>query len=60
MPGRSRALREMLLQAPPAVVASMLGFHAGKAETIAAETGATWKRYAAGTHDRTRRPRLGS
>ncbi len=30
MPGRSRALREMLLQAPPAVVASMLGFHVGK------------------------------
>lgn len=60
MSGRSRALREMLLQAPPAVVASMLGFNADKAETIAAETGATWKRYAAGTHERTRRPRLGS
>ncbi|GAB7068632.1 hypothetical protein H7J06_29690 [Mycobacterium hodleri] len=60
MPGRSRALREMLLQAPPAVVASMLGFHVGKGETIAAETRATLKRYAAGTHERARRPRLGS
>ena len=46
MPGRSRALREMVLQASPAVVASMLVFHVGRAETIAAETGATWKRYA--------------
>lgn len=37
--GRSRALREMLLQA------------------LAAETGATWMRYAAGDHTRTRAPR---
>lgn len=43
LPGRSRALREMLLQAPPAVVAGMLGYTAGKAEA-----GATYKRYAAG------------
>jgi hypothetical protein len=38
--GRSRALREMLLQAPPSVVAGMLGYAAGRAETIAAEAGA--------------------
>jgi len=57
--GRSRALREMLLQAPPAVVAGMLGYSADKAEAIAAETGATWKRYAAGDHTRTRQPRIG-
>jgi len=55
--GRSRALREMLLQAPPAVVATMLGYSADKAEAIAAESGATWKRYAAGDHTRTRQPR---
>jgi hypothetical protein len=60
MPGRSRALREMLLQAPPAVVAGMLGYNTGIAETLAAESGATWKRYAGGTHEPTRAPRLGS
>jgi hypothetical protein len=60
MPSRSRALREMLLQAPPAVVAGMLGYNADKAETIAAETGATWKRYASGTRDHKPRPQLGS
>lgn len=59
MPGRSRALRELLLQAPPAVVAGMLGYTAGSTEAIAAETGATWKRYAAGDHRRTRRPTAG-
>lgn len=55
--GRSRALHAMLLQAPPSVVAGMLGYSADKAEAIAAETGATWKRYAAGDHSRTRTPR---
>jgi len=59
MPGRSRALREMLLQAPPAVVAGMLGYNAGKAEAIAIEAGTTYKHYAAGDHTRTRTPRLG-
>ena len=59
LPGRSRALREMLLQAPPAVVAGMLGYSPGKAETIAAEAGATWKHYAPGDHARTRTPRTG-
>lgn len=58
-PGRSRALRELLLQAPPAVIAGMLGYSAGSTEAIAAETGATWKRYAAGDHSRTRRPTAG-
>ena len=50
--GRSRALRDMLLQAPPAVVAGMLGYAAGRAEAIAAEAGATWQHYAAGDHSR--------
>lgn len=59
LPGRSRALREMLLHAPPAVVAGALGYSAGKAETIAAEAGATWKHYAPGDHTRTRTPRTG-
>jgi hypothetical protein len=54
--GRSRALRAMLLQAPPAVVAGMLGYRPDKAEEIARGAGATWKRYAAGSHDRSRLP----
>jgi hypothetical protein len=45
--GRSRAIREMLLQAPASVIAGMLGYHAGHAEVIAVQAGATWKRYAA-------------
>ena len=57
--GRTRALRELLLHAPPAVVAGMLGYTPGPAEAIAAQAGATWKHYAAGDHERTRTPKLG-
>jgi hypothetical protein len=49
---RSRALREMLLQAPPSVVAAMLGYGPARAEAIAAQAGATWKHYATGDHSR--------
>jgi hypothetical protein len=56
--GRSRALREMLLQAPPSVVAGMLGYAPGRADTIAVEAGATYKKYAAGDHSRSRAPRI--
>lgn len=56
---RSRALREMLLNAPPSVVARMLGYAPDKAHAIAHEAGATWKHYAAGDHTRTHRPRIG-
>ncbi len=54
---RSRALRELLLQAPPAVVAGMLGYGIGRSEAIAREAGSTWKHYAPGDHTRTRTPR---
>ena len=47
--GRARALRELLLHAPPAVIAPLLGYQADTAEQIAAEAGNTWKNYAAGT-----------
>jgi len=57
--GRSRALRELLLHAPPSVVAGMLGYSVNKAEDIAVEAGATWKRYAAGDHTRRRVPNSG-
>jgi hypothetical protein len=45
--GRTRAIRDLLLQAPASVVAGMLGYQSAHAELIAAETGAPWKRYAA-------------
>jgi hypothetical protein len=51
---RSRALREILLQAPPSVVAGMIGYAPSRAEAIAAEAGGTWKRYAPGDHSRQR------
>lgn len=54
--GRSRAIRELFLQAPPSVVAGMLGYNEAHAEVIAAQAGTTWKRYAAGDHTRTRTP----
>jgi hypothetical protein len=57
---RTRALRAMLLQAPPAVVAGMLGYTPNKAEDIAREAGATWKHYAVGDHTCTRQPRIGT
>ncbi|WP_439659168.1 hypothetical protein ACSHWB_43445 [Lentzea sp. HUAS TT2] len=47
---RIAALRELVLQAPPSVVATMLGYHPNTAELIAAEAGTTWQRYAAGDH----------
>jgi len=49
---RSRALREILLQAPPSVVAGMIGYAPSRAEAIAAQAGGTWKRYAPGDHSR--------
>ncbi len=49
---RSRALRELLLHAPPSVVAGMLGYAPHRAESIAAEAGGTWKHYAPGEHTR--------
>lgn len=49
-PGRSRALRELVVQAPPAVIAPLLGYKAEHAEKIAAESGNTWQRYAPGSH----------
>lgn len=49
---RIAALRELAIQAPPAVVATMFGYHPNTAELLAAEAGTTWQRYAAGDHSR--------
>jgi hypothetical protein len=48
--GRTRAMRDLLQQAPPAVIASMLGYCPTAVETIAAQAGVSWQRYAAGDH----------
>jgi integrase len=50
--GRTAALRQLLLQAPAPVIASMLCYHAHSAERVAAAAGATWKNYAPGDHTR--------
>lgn len=58
LPGRSRAIRELLRQAPPAVVAGMLHYTPSAAEQIATEYGATWKHYARGDRQPRQPPRL--
>jgi hypothetical protein len=52
MDGRTRAIRDLLLQAPAPVVARTLGYTDNHTEKLAAQAGTTWKRYAAGTHTR--------
>ncbi|MEV0826688.1 hypothetical protein [Nonomuraea rubra] len=47
---RTSAIRHLVLQAPPSVVAEMLGVHVFHAENLAAEAGGTWKTYAPGDH----------
>lgn len=39
---------ELLREAPAPVVAGMLGYHPVTPQALAAEVGATWKRYAPG------------
>jgi hypothetical protein len=50
--GRTAALRQLLLQAPAPVIASMLGYHPTSAERRATAAGATWKNYAPGNYAR--------
>lgn len=47
--GRTATLRQLVLQAPPSVVAGMLGYHAVHTEAVAAQVGGTWKKYAPAT-----------
>jgi hypothetical protein len=52
--GRTAALRQLVLQAPAPVIATMLGYsHDGTAQ-VAAEAGSPWSRYAPGDHARPR------
>jgi hypothetical protein len=53
-PTRFRRLpaSQLVLQAPPPVVAQALGYHNKSATRIATEAGAPWKSYAPGDHTR--------
>jgi integrase len=50
--GRTAAIRQLVLQAPPPVIAQALGYHTKSATRIATEAGAPWKSYAPGDHTR--------
>jgi hypothetical protein len=50
--GRAAAIRQLVLQAPPPVIARALGYHDTTATRIAAEAGSPWSRYAPGDHNR--------
>lgn len=56
--GRRRALRDLVLQAPPSVIARMLGYSTPSTENLAIDAGATWHHYATGDHTRTRQPTI--
>lgn len=48
LPGRTSALRQLVLQAPAPVVARMLGYSHDHTARLVAEVGGTWARYAPG------------
>jgi hypothetical protein len=48
--GRTSALRQLGLQAPAPVVASMLGYHHKHAARLVTEGGGTWNSYPPGDH----------
>jgi hypothetical protein len=48
--GRTAAIRQLVLQAPAPVVATMFGFHHTTTTRLVMEAGGTWSRYATGDH----------
>jgi len=50
--GRSAAIRQLVLQMPPPVVAQALGYHQVSITRIAAQAGSPWSGYAAGDHSK--------
>jgi hypothetical protein len=49
---RTATIRQLVLQAPPSVVAGMLGYHVVHTEAVAVQAGGSWKKYAPGDHTR--------
>jgi len=52
--GRTSAIRQLVRQMPPPVVAQALGYHQVSAARIAAQAGSPWSGYAAGNHGQDR------
>ncbi|WP_436763295.1 hypothetical protein [Streptosporangium sp. V21-05] len=50
-PGRSAAIRRLVLQAPAPVVARMFGYDGDTATRLATAAGSPWSRYAPGDHE---------
>ncbi len=48
--GRTAAIRQLVLQAPPPVIARALGYHDKSTARIATEAGSPWRRHAPGDH----------
>jgi hypothetical protein len=48
--GRTAAIRQLVLQAPAPVVATMLGYNPDHTARLVAQAGGTWTHYAAGDH----------
>jgi hypothetical protein len=46
--GRTAALRQLVLQTPAPVIASMLSYHDTHTAWLVAEAGGTWSRYTPG------------
>ena len=51
-PGRTAAIRQLVLQAPAPVIARMLGYNDDHTTRIAEASGGTWRHYAPGDHSR--------
>lgn len=49
---RGAAIRQQLLEMPPAVVAAALGYHDKTTTRLLNEAGGAWSRYAVGDHGR--------
>ncbi|WP_107450319.1 hypothetical protein [Streptomyces sp. LUP30] len=52
LPGRTAAIRHLVLRAPAPMVARTLGYHDDTTARLADEAGGTWRHYAPGDHRR--------
>lgn len=48
---RTAAFRQLVLEAPAAVIAEMLGYHPVHAAFVTRQAGTDWSHYALGDHD---------
>jgi hypothetical protein len=57
--GRQTAIRQLVLQMRPPVVAEAFGYHQVSTTRIASEAGSPWSGYAAGDHTHSHNPEGG-